>query len=176
MNPSNLTVSNIGYTTATFSWTPGGDENYWYLEIWPAEEPNPIISGIGTDYTSINLNDLETNTEYIVRVKALCYGQWESDPSDTIHFRTLNDDTLGVSGFARFISLYPNPTNGQVTIHNSQFDIQNVDVYDVYGKLLKRVEVNGNHTRLDMTPFADGIYFIRIETEKGIVTKRLVKK
>lgn len=176
LNPINLTVSNIGYTSATFSWTPGGDEDYWYLEIWPAEDPDPIISGIGTNYTSINLNDLETNTEYIVRVKALCYGQWESDPSDTIHFRTLNDDTLGVSGFARFISLYPNPTNGQFTIHNSQFTIHNVGVYDVYGKLLKTVEVNGDQTRIDMTPFANGIYFIRIETEKGIVTKRLVKK
>lgn len=178
--PTNLTVSNIGYTSATFSWSPGGDENYWHLELWPADEQNPIISGIGTEFTTISLNALDTNTEYVAQVVAVCYGQWESDPSDTIHFRTLSNnniiDSTGIADVARFVSLYPNPTQDQFTIRHSQLTIDNVTVYDVYGKQLLFQKVEANQTRIDMTPFAEGIYFVRIETEKGIVTKRLVKK
>ena len=54
--------------------------------------------------------------------------------------------------------------------------IENVEVYDVYGKLLNSVEVNDHSTVIDVTGYASGIYFTRIYTDKGMVVKQIVKK
>ena len=46
----------------------------------------------------------------------------------------------------------------------------------MYGKLLKMVEVSGNTVELDVRELASGMYFVRVSTEKGVVTKSFVKK
>jgi hypothetical protein len=46
----------------------------------------------------------------------------------------------------------------------------------VYGKLLKTVEVNSNTAVIDAHELSAGMYFVRISTEKGVVTKSFVKK
>ena len=53
--------------------------------------------------------------------------------------------------------------------------MENVEVYDAYGKLLFTVEVNGNAAALDLTGYAKGIYFVKVTTDNGVVTKRVVK-
>ena len=74
------------------------------------------------------------------------------------------------------IEVYPNPNNGRFTVNRVQGTVDRVQVYDVYGKLLKTVEVNGNTVELDVRELASGMYFVRISTEKGVVTKSFVKK
>ena len=78
--------------------------------------------------------------------------------------------------YANSTLLYPNPTTGQFRIENSELRIENVEVYDVYGKLLNSVEVNDHSTVIDVTGYASGIYFTRIYTDKGMVVKQIVKK
>ena len=51
-----------------------------------------------------------------------------------------------------------------------------MEVFDVFGKLMSSVEVNDNTVTIDATSYASGVYFVRILTEKGMVTKRIVKK
>ena len=74
------------------------------------------------------------------------------------------------------VRIYPNPNNGQFTMNNEQLIMNSVQVYDVYGKLLKTVEVNANTVELDVRELASGMYFVRISTDKGVVTKSFVKK
>ena len=74
------------------------------------------------------------------------------------------------------ISAYPNPTSGKLRIENAKLRIENVEVYDVYGKLITTIKVDGNMAELDLSDNAPGIYFTRIMTEKGMVTKCIVKQ
>ena len=74
------------------------------------------------------------------------------------------------------VRIFPNPNSGQFTMNNEQLIMNSVQVYDVYGKLLKTVEVNANTVELDVRELASGMYFVRISTEKGVVTKSFVKK
>ena len=101
-------------------------------------------------------------------------GLW-SDPSDTITFQSshsgIDDYTLDNS-----VVVYPNPTRGTVQVQNTQSDIHQVVLYDAYGKLLSTVEVNGSNATLDLSGYADGLYFVRVTTDKGVVTKRVVKQ
>ena len=48
-------------------------------------------------------------------------------------------------------------------------------MYDVYGKLLSTVEVFSNNATVDLSGYAKGTYFVKVTTEKGVVTKRVVK-
>jgi hypothetical protein len=51
-----------------------------------------------------------------------------------------------------------------------------MEVYDVYGKLINTVNVVENPTRINVSNLANGMYFVRVTTEAGMVTKTFVKR
>jgi len=74
------------------------------------------------------------------------------------------------------IQVYPNPTSGQLTIDNGELTIENVEIFDMMGK--KIFEEKDNLTVLrsyDLTLFPTGIYFLKITTEQGMITKKIIK-
>jgi len=66
-----------------------------------------------------------------------------------------------------FFSVYPNPTTGQFTIHNSQFKIQNVLITDILGNIINSMAVNRQSSVFDLTGQPKGIYFIKVTDENG---------
>jgi hypothetical protein len=74
------------------------------------------------------------------------------------------------------VKLYPNPTMGELIINNEQLTMNNVEVFDVYGRChLSRVARHENEVRLDISKLQAGIYLIRITTESGVVTQKVTK-
>ena len=49
-------------------------------------------------------------------------------------------------------------------------------MFDVYGKLLQIVSVTSEITPINVSGLANGMYFVRVTTEEGSVTKTFVKK
>lgn len=74
------------------------------------------------------------------------------------------------------LSLYPNPTSGQFTIYDAQGLMDNVEVYDLYGKLILRTQINDFTAVVDLSSKASGLYIVRVFTDHGIITKRVVKR
>ncbi len=76
------------------------------------------------------------------------------------------------------IALYPNPANTMVTI-NLQKNIEaDIRVFDIMGKLViyqADVFVSKEHS-LDISELNNGIYFIRVNSEIGTVTKKFIKE
>jgi hypothetical protein len=71
------------------------------------------------------------------------------------------------------VKIFPNPANQQLTIENTDIIIQKVKVYDIWGKLQQQYEINtGKHT-YDINRLSQGMYFIKIETSQGIITRKL---
>ncbi|MBO7490185.1 MAG: choice-of-anchor J domain-containing protein [Bacteroidales bacterium] len=68
------------------------------------------------------------------------------------------------------LSVYPNPTTGIVTVDGE--GIKNVEVMDMSGRMV----MNTNNRTVDMTNLSNGIYMMRISTEKGTFTQKIVKK
>lgn len=54
--------------------------------------------------------------------------------------------------------------------------IEALEVFDVYGKLINTVNVIDNPTRINVSNLANGMYFVRVTTGEGTVTKSFVKK
>ena len=75
------------------------------------------------------------------------------------------------------VTLFPNPAREYVDIRvDGNVNVTAMEVYDVYGKLINTVNVIDNPTRINVNGLADGMYFVRVTTEQGVVTKTFVKK
>jgi uncharacterized repeat protein (TIGR01451 family) len=74
------------------------------------------------------------------------------------------------------ISLYPNPTTGEVFLSNSspRNAVISVEVIDTQGRLLLKETGNGI-SNVDMKNLSTRIYLLRIQTEKGIQVERVIK-
>lgn len=73
------------------------------------------------------------------------------------------------------IQTYPNPTNGIITV-NSEIPILQIEVFNSTGILVEphRRPLN-SAVDIDLESLPLGLYFFRIKTENGTVTKRIVK-
>ncbi|GHT71000.1 hypothetical protein AGMMS50239_39920 [Bacteroidia bacterium] len=69
------------------------------------------------------------------------------------------------------VSIYPNPTKGELRIENGELRIQQVSFFDITGIHLFSTQ----QTTLDVSHLPAGIYFVQIKTEKGMVAKKIVK-
>jgi hypothetical protein len=75
------------------------------------------------------------------------------------------------------IKVYPNPTIGKLTIDNEQILIEQIILYDLQGRKLDIITNINDYTYiLDLQQFVSGMYFLEIKTEKGIITKKIVKE
>ena len=95
--------------------------------------------------------------------------------SDTISVSTTNVGILTLE-LARDIQLFPNPTSGTLTVTSLQSPIIRIEVCDLAGRTMTFTDTDSHTVRMDLSELAAGIYFVRVQTEAGTVTKRVVKR
>ena len=66
--------------------------------------------------------------------------------------------------------VFPNPTTGLIQISGEK--ITGIQVLDHNGSLID----NANSSSIDLSEQPEGIYYLRITTEQGVVTKKILKK
>ena len=95
-------------------------------------------------------------------------------------------DPMGLNGFYQFIeaepttvpetgnvvsTVYPNPTKGITKIEAES--IQNISIFNMLGAKVFESPVNGDVFEYDFSQQAAGKYLIKMETAKGVETKRV---
>ena len=73
----------------------------------------------------------------------------------------------------KMISVYPNPANSTLFV-NGLTEKSKVTIYDLSGKMIFNKQISEN--QIDISKLANGTYSIKIESAKGIVTKKFVKQ
>lgn len=124
---------------------------------------NPATAGTGpatVTYTYTDGNGCSDDAQATITVSA-CLGNEENE-------------------LANAVTVFPNPTNGMVTLTINNFgnDTQ-IDILDLQGKRIygTQVSATGTYTQtIDITGFANGIYYLRIGGQAGSVVKTLVKQ
>ncbi len=72
-------------------------------------------------------------------------------------------------------SMFPNPSDGQVTFQLPlDTDQAKVSVFDYLGKTLIQKSINETNNTLDVSNLTTGIYFVRIQTDTKVGTKKLI--
>lgn len=133
------------------------------------------------DWTTVPVNDhfyllenLLYDTLYLVRVRSVCNDGDTSDWTNAEEIQLL----VGIEEYlSNSIILFPNPAKEVV---NVQYTIQNLTgnlhLFDVYGRLLQIVPITSETTSINVSGLADGIYFVRVITDQGVITKSFVKQ
>jgi hypothetical protein len=67
--------------------------------------------------------------------------------------------------------LYPNPATENVTIEAA--NMNRITVINAIGQVVYDREISAERTQLNIATYEAGIYMVRINTENGLVTKRM---
>jgi len=150
---SNGTISPLGDTvvlagaSVTFTFTP--DEGY-AIEALFVDDNNIELTGYTYTFSNVDANH-------------------------TIHVDFV---IVGVKEHAleNVLLLYPNPTTGELKIKNWELKINNVEIFDLTGKILFTVHDSLFTNSIDISHLPAGVYFVRLNTETGFLTKKLIKE
>ncbi len=72
------------------------------------------------------------------------------------------------------VAMFPNPAQSEVTLLADD-NMLNVSVYNLLGQQIKTQDLNKTRQyRFNIEGLASGVYVVKIKTEKGMVSKRLV--
>lgn len=120
---------------------------------------------------NVRINEFEINVAD-GKLYAATYGRglWRS---------SLYDETLSVDNFELSnLSLYPNPTTNEVNLKWNTDEEVAVRIYNTLGKLMfysKSVNLT-REFKIDVSTFSTGVYFVKLNTSKGEITKKLILK
>jgi hypothetical protein len=77
------------------------------------------------------------------------------------------------------VTLFPNPSKGIITLlNNGAMDIHTLTIIDINGRIVQKVSVEDAtpSTNFSVANLAEGMYFIKIETDTASIVKKVVKK
>ena len=85
--------------------------------------------------------------------------------------------SLNTPGFEKdnSISIYPNPSKENVNIKSNN-TIKSVQLYDIQGRLLQTNLVDETNTTINIKDKSNGVYFIKVLTDKGIGVEKIIKE
>ena len=91
---------------------------------------------------------------------------------------TLSADITGVLSvedilLKNSIYIYPNPVNSELHIKTDNIKVEEVILYNILGEPIKKIKLENN--TIDTSIISTGIYLLKIKTDKGIITKKIIK-
>jgi len=73
------------------------------------------------------------------------------------------------------VNIYPNPVENILNIeNNSYFTITSIHIYDSLGRLI--VSENNPTRQIDVSNLTSGLFLVKMETDRGIITKKIIKE
>ena len=171
--PTNLHASTCDAHSITIGWNANGNATSWNIRY---RVENGSWSSATSTTNSYVISGLVAETVYEIQVQANCGDGNLSEWCEPIHISTTIE--VGIDSWLESsVSLYPNPAREYIDIRvDGDLNVTMMEVYDVYGKLINTVNVIDNPTRINVSSLANGMYFVRVTTEAGSVTKTFVKK
>lgn len=91
--------------------------------------------------------------------------------------RPTTENSLENTEFIPVDALYPNPTTGIFYVTFNR-DLKDANVYltDVNGKIVQQFKASGNKIRFNIYGLSNGVYFMRVEHQGNVITKKVIKQ
>lgn len=122
---------------------------------------------------NVIINELDINNETNM-LYAGTYGRglWASP---------LVEDLLSTQDFLsqNQVLVFPNPANNEISITTQQSVNATIKIFNVMGKLVKHqknISLSNDAHRISVSKLQNGVYFIRINSDAGTITKKFIKE
>ena len=163
--------------------------------LWKTPQPNDGLAGyylfrkegedgeyhriklMGSSATNYTDNSLIQEGDYYYRLYAY-YRDLDCTSSPANRHYHPNEFELhvyfsptGVGEDESSVKVYPNPTKGLVNVEAE--GMTSVELYNTLGQRVVRKDVAGNQTVLNLQDATQGLYLLRVTTEKGAISKPL---
>jgi polyhydroxybutyrate depolymerase len=74
-----------------------------------------------------------------------------------------------LSGSTNQVNIFPNPSNGLITIQLEKAEQLNIQLYNLVGALVFEEKISGNNNIVDVNYLTKGVYFYSLKNKDGIV-------
>ena len=74
------------------------------------------------------------------------------------------------------ISVFPNPAEDFITVNNRSLEELNIEIINANGAVLHSETTSVSNTRIDISTFAPGVYFVKALGNNSFDTHRILKK
>lgn len=101
-----------------------------------------------------------------------------SNRAELFYIFTTNTNTLSTNELEiiKNLKIYPNPADNMLFIDTTEKQIQKIEILDLQGRLLKTIKENKEKYQIDISNFSSATYLVKLSTEKGSQTVKVVKK
>ena len=85
--------------------------------------------------------------------------------------------SIEASELQTVVSIYPNPVSDYLNVKSKE-SLKQIAIYDIQGRQIKTIALTGNTTttKVDMSSLSKGVYFVKIKTELGEQTSKIIKE
>lgn len=116
---------------------------------------------------------LQYNSNYTVTIPANAVNNYSS----TIiwSFKTVESYNVPIIEISEF-DIYPNPAKYEVQIINSNLkNGDNIIIYDIFGKIIRNITIENNRLPIiNISDLSSGVYFVKLEQNGQVKTKKLI--
>ena len=152
---------------ATYGWGPITPAVFYTTYTYCNGNPiNNYYKFYGADSICMIDNNIPQPPPYSFSISYQFYGEKISNLLTNIIIPDKNDQII----------IYPNPSSGILNIDfNEPNNISLILITDLLGREVKKESMQlDKEAQINVSELKEGIYFIRIETSKGIFNKKLI--
>lgn len=158
------------------SWNSDGDPNsLWEIKYKKTSEAQ--YGFIQQTDTFLLLDQLTPNTNYHLRIRKICSGDFESVFSKRYTFNSSGQSNIDFeSNITEEISIYPNPSSQNFEIQSPNGIIKSIELYGSNGSFLKSYKVDNHHYAINLKDKSPGFYIIKIIFDNHkTISKKIIK-
>lgn len=179
-NPAD-SLDKVKITRVKITETAGaGDYFCWGIVCYPESEVSPNNSYTSLDAITILIGDTSLLTYDYVPHNQVGVSQYRYyvvrkggylDSVDVMY-----TSVLGIEEQVKnSLSVYPNPTKGNLFVQADNAEGLNVKIIDMLGNEVYVGKMGSAATKIDVSQFKNGIYFVKLNSNsKAIVTKKII--
>jgi Secretion system C-terminal sorting domain len=177
-----LTVINKANQTISFSAIPAktvGDPSFTLSAT--------VTSGLAVSFASSNpsVATVIGNTVTVVGIGTTTITASQSGnvnynaAPDVAQSLTVNGLVTGIESMDESLKVFPSPVEDELVVDvkalRSASPVSLI-IYDVTGSAIHTTSFRGDNVGIDVRAYQAGVYVLKVQTDKGLITKRIIKK
>jgi len=168
---------NVGFTASADTIMPGTTVNFANLThggyVNTPEIYQWYFLGATPDTSTMKDPSVVYNNPGDFDVMLIVNRGWQIDTLTIEHAIHVNTGVGILQKAVQYVSIYPNPANERLTIKAEQI-IENIEIYTPYGQLVQKIETDFQSVNINVSDLVPGLYQLKIQLEKGIVTESII--